>query len=194
MGLTFGTQGRCDVFGLLKEPDTRGSARSSRKPGGSFFLMLIRCCFAQKLYSPLMPDNRTCPKCDSDQVVRSGIVQDRQRYRCKKCGYHFTVNKLGKRIDNYYVVKALQLHLEGVSLREIERLLGVSHVSVLNWVRQYHIKVPEQRDYRPSYKVLDHAELVEFMRDKAHLSGAGMVVTELGDKFMVIRWERIRKD
>ncbi len=141
-----------------------------------------------------MTDHRNCPKCDSDQVVRSGIVQGRQRYRCKKCDYHFTVDKLGKRIDNYYVVKALQLHLEGLSLREIERILGVSHVSVMNWIRQYHIKVPEQRDYRPTYKVLDHAELVEYVRDKGYLSGAGMVITELGDKFMVIRWERIRKD
>ncbi len=141
-----------------------------------------------------MADHRNCPQCDSDQVVRSGIVQQRQRYRCKKCGYHFTVDKLGKRIDPYYVVKALQLHLEGISLREIERILGVSHVSVMNWVRQYRIKVPEQRDYRPTYKVLDHAELVDFVKDKDHLSGAGMLITELGDKFMVICWERIRKD
>jgi hypothetical protein len=35
----------------------------------------------------------------------------------------FTVNKIGKKIDDY-VTKALQLYLEGLSFREIERLLA----------------------------------------------------------------------
>jgi transposase-like protein len=32
---------------------------------------------------------------------------------------------------------ALQLYLEGLSLRGIERLLKISHVTVLKWVRQW---------------------------------------------------------
>jgi len=89
----------------------------------------------------------------------------------KKCNYHFSVNKIGKGIDSYYVVKALQLYVEGISFREIERILGVSHVSVMNWVRQYKIKAPEQYDYRPTYKVLSHEELVKFMTKKENLQG-----------------------
>jgi transposase-like protein len=141
-----------------------------------------------------MASPTSCPKCDHDQFVRAGVVQERQRWRCKRCGYHFTVNKLGKRVDPYYVVKALQLHLEGISLREIERILGVSHTAVAGWIKQYHIQVPEQRDYRPTYKVLDHLELQAYVADRSHVTGAGMMITELGDKFMVIRWERFRQD
>lgn len=59
-----------------------------------------------------------CPNCSSNTYVKSGIVKDRQRYKCKKCGYFFTVNKVGKKIDSYYVNKALQLYLEGLSYRE----------------------------------------------------------------------------
>jgi transposase-like protein len=81
-----------------------------------------------------------CPQCQSDKIVKSGIVNDRQRYKCKSCNYFFTVNKLGKKIDQYYVTKALQLYLEGLTYREIERILGISHVSVMNWVKKYNIQ------------------------------------------------------
>lgn len=133
-----------------------------------------------------------CPKCSSMQVIKSGIVGNRQRFHCKKCRYHFTVNKLGKQIDDYYVIKALQLYLEGLSYREIERLLGVSHVSVMNWVKKYHIKAPEKYDYRPTYKIFNHGELQNFLADPGNLKGSGMVITELGDKFMLIKWERFK--
>ena len=133
-----------------------------------------------------------CPKCAHVGAVRNGVINKRQRYRCGSCGYNFTVSKLGKSISSYYVVKALQLYIEGVSYREIERLLGVSHVSVMNWVKKYQIKAPDNQDYHPTYKVLTHKELVDFMALRTNLEGAGMVITELGDKFMVIRWERFR--
>lgn len=135
-----------------------------------------------------------CPKCQSQTLIKSGIIKDRQRFRCKECGYSFTVLKEGKSIDPYYVIKALQLFLEGVSFREIERILGISHVSVMNWVKKYNIKAPENNEYRPTYKVLTHIELTNFFREKDVLKGAGCMVTELGDKFMVIKWERFKKN
>lgn len=134
----------------------------------------------------------SCPKCTHFKVLKSGFVGGRQRFKCKKCGYHFSVNKLGKAIDSYYVVKALQLYVEGISFREIERILGVSHVSVMNWVKQYKIKAPERYDYRPTYKVFNHEELVRYLSQKQNLHESGMLITELGDKFMVIKWERFK--
>jgi transposase-like protein len=133
-----------------------------------------------------------CPKCDSTEATKSGVINERQRFRCRQCGYHYTVAKVGREVDSYYVIKALQLYIEGVSYREIERLLGVSHVSVMNWVKKYGVKAPRQPDYHPTYKILNHKELAEFFQQPGNLKGAGMVVTELGDKFMMIRWERFR--
>ncbi|MEQ8550432.1 MAG: helix-turn-helix domain-containing protein [Cyclobacteriaceae bacterium] len=134
-----------------------------------------------------------CPKCGSQKHTKSGVVNDRQRYKCKNCDYNYTVSKLGKEIDAYYVVKALQLYLEGISYREIERILGVSHVSVMNWVKKYGYKRPTNNQYRPTYKVLTHSELVSFISQKSSLKEAGMVLTELGDKYMMIKWERFRE-
>jgi transposase-like protein len=134
-----------------------------------------------------------CPKCNAENVTKSGIVNNRQRYKCKSCGYHFTVNKLGKQISNYYVTKALQLYIEGLSYREIERILGISHVTIMNLVKRYAVSRPEKIESRPTYKVLNHSELIDFIADREHLDGAGLIITELGDKFMLIKWERFRE-
>jgi len=134
----------------------------------------------------------SCPKCQNNQIVKSGVINSKQRYLCKKCKYFFTVNKIGKKIDDYYVTKALQLYLEGLSYREIERILGVSHVTISNWVKSFNIKKPSHANYHPTYKIFNHLELVEFLKNKELLSGAGMIITELGDKFMLIKWERFK--
>jgi hypothetical protein len=134
-----------------------------------------------------------CPKCKLHKVIKSGVVKGKQRYKCQSCNYHFSVMKDGKRIDPYYVIKALQLYIEGVTYREIERILGISHASVINWVKEYNIKAPENLDYRPTYRVLNHKELVDFVKDRESLLGTGSMITELGDKFMVIKWERFKR-
>jgi hypothetical protein len=136
--------------------------------------------------------SRECPRCHTRHVIKSGIVGERQRFHCKECKYHFTVEKLGKKIDDYFVIKALQLYLEGISFREIERILGISHVTVLNWVNKYKIKRPVDTQYHPAYKILTHKELLVFLQNPAHLSGHGVLLTEVGDKYMVIKWERFR--
>ncbi len=134
----------------------------------------------------------TCPNCGSGEYIKSGVVNNRQRYKCKSCSYFFSVNKIGKKIDDYYVNKALQLYLEGLTYREIERILGISHVSIMNWVKKYNIKRPFNSNYHPTYKILNAPELSTYFQEVKNLSGAGVVVTELGDKFMLIKWERFR--
>lgn len=133
-----------------------------------------------------------CPNCSSDKKIKSGIVNNRQRYKCKDCNYFFTVNKVGKKIDDYYVNKSLQLYLEGLTYREIERILGISHVSIMNWVKKYNIKRPYNTNYHPTYKILNAQELSEYFKEAANIKGAGVIVTELGDKFMLIKWERFK--
>ncbi|MFV0247530.1 MAG: terminase gpP N-terminus-related DNA-binding protein [Tenacibaculum sp.] len=133
-----------------------------------------------------------CPNCSCEKFIKAGIIGGKQRYKCKKCNYHFTVNKLGKKIDDYYVNKALQLYLEGLTYRDIERILGISHVSIMNWVKKYNVKRPYKTDYHPTYKILSHSELQKFIQNMNNIKGAGVVITELGDKFMLIKWERFK--
>lgn len=140
-----------------------------------------------------MENTLTCPKCNNDTYVKSGVIKGRQRYKCKKCSYNFTVQKQGKKINDYYVTKALQLYIEGISYREIERILGVSHVSVMNWVKSYKLKRIVNQNLRPTYKILTQEELVKYVSSVENLTGSGMIITELGDKYMLIKWERFRE-
>lgn len=133
-----------------------------------------------------------CPRCASEEIVKSGFVNDNQRFKCKTCNYFFTVDKLGKKIDNYYVVKCLQLYLEGVSYREIERILGISHVTAMNIVKKHIVCKPEQNKYKPTYKILKYQELLDYYAQEDNIKGKGMIVTELGDKYMLISWERFK--
>lgn len=134
-----------------------------------------------------------CPKCKSENIVKAGIIKEKQRYLCKNCQYYFTVRKAGKQIDDYFVTKALQLYLEGLSFREIERILGVSHVTISSWVKKYQVTRPPFSDFHTSYKVFKQEELVEFIQNEKNTKGSGMIITEFGDKFMMIRWERFKK-
>lgn len=130
-----------------------------------------------------------CPKCNGeDSIVKSGIVNNKQRHLCKKCSYYFSVGKVGKKIDNYYIIKAMQLYLEGLSLREIESVLGVSHSTISNWIKEYNIKKPNLLAYNPSYKILTFQEMRDYFANEDVYSGNGIMITELGNKYLIIRW------
>lgn len=137
--------------------------------------------------------SNNCPKCKNKNIVKSGIIKDRQRFHCKDCNYYFTVKKLGKQIDDYFVTKALQLYLEGLNFREIERIIGVSHVTISSWVKKYNIKRPPHSEFHTSYKVLKQNELLEYFQNESNIKGSGLIITEFGDKYMLIRWERFKK-
>ena len=90
-----------------------------------------------------------CPKCKSDKKTKEGIVKQRQRYKCKKCNFRYTVAS-GSRAKPFYLRKvALQLYLEGLGFRSIGRILNVSHVTVLNWIRSFGEQVAELKSSEP---------------------------------------------
>lgn len=138
-------------------------------------------------------ENRECPSCSSTSNVKSGIVSNKQRYKCKSCGYYFTVNKLGKGFSWFYVKKALQLYLEGLTFREIERILGISHTTVMNWVKKYNIKRPKNNKYYTNHKLLNATELSNYILNSENSSECGYIITKVGKKFAVIEWKALSK-
>ncbi len=132
---------------------------------------------------------KECPKCKGNKIIKSGKVKDRQRFLCKECSYHFTVNKLGKRLDDYYVIKALQLYLQGLGYREIERILGISHVTVMKWVKQFFKKVPERCRSSMECRILNVEEVCRFMQNRENIHNHGFLLTHLGSKMLMIQWD-----
>ncbi len=77
-----------------------------------------------------------CPNCFSNKVVKNGTRKGKQRFRCRNCNCQF-INTYSSRGYSEKVKKhCLKLYRDGMGFREIERSTGVSHNSVINWVRQ----------------------------------------------------------
>ena len=77
-----------------------------------------------------------CPKCWSEKKVKNGFKNDKQRYKCKECWCNYSKSYLW-RVEFNKKVEALKLYLEWLWFRAIWRILWVSNVSVLNWIRMF---------------------------------------------------------
>ena len=53
-----------------------------------------------------------CPKCQSAEIRKDGIVKQKQRFRCKICNYRFTVQQIGKPVSKRR--EAFILYLAGL--------------------------------------------------------------------------------
>ncbi len=86
---------------------------------------------ADKVY--ICPMKLICSRCNGSKVIKAGIVSDKQRFKCKDCGYHFTLHQRSR--PDEIRRAALYLYLEGVPLRQIGKLLGVHNSAVSKWLR-----------------------------------------------------------
>jgi transposase-like protein len=85
-----------------------------------------------------------CKRCGGNDSHKNGMMNGKQRYRCKSCGFNYTTGFRGKPVELRQ--QALKLYLEGLGFRAIGRLLGVSNVTVLNWVRAYGLRSRQSPD------------------------------------------------
>src|ERR1700728_2196923 len=115
-----------------------------------------------------------CPVCGGGSW-KAGIQRGKQRYKCKGCGYHFTQSK-PKSYPAEMHQKALSLYLEGLGFRAIGRLLGVSNVTVLNWVRQAALSLPEP-EKAGLVDIVELDELWHFVKKRRKNAGYGLLLT-----------------
>jgi transposase-like protein len=117
-----------------------------------------------------------CPKCGCTDAVKNGTMNQKQRYKCKQCNCNYTQSTT-YRISLEKRIQAIKLYLEGVGFRGIERLTGISHNTVIQWVRQLASESEIDR-LRPEIenKVVDVAldELWHFIQKKLKNAGSGL--------------------
>jgi len=130
-----------------------------------------------------------CPKCSSKEWIKRGKVRGHQRYQCKECRYLYTVLKLGKSFERSYVIRSLQLYLEGLGFRSIERIMGISHVTVINWVKKYGKELSFLRKQDSVSKEVEVDELHSYVGDKKTKYGSGLLLEGQTKKCWVVRSE-----
>ncbi len=77
-----------------------------------------------------------CPDCQSDRVAKNGHHKGKQRYICRACDRQFIDRYTARGYPPEIKQQCLDLHQQGMSFREIERQTGVSHNTVINWVKE----------------------------------------------------------
>ena len=116
-----------------------------------------------------------CPRCDSKEFVKAGLQSRKQRYQCKLCRRLFVeAGRPGYSAE--FKEQALAMYLEGLGFRAIGRLLGVSNVAVLKWVRQAANALPEPKA-SAVVDILEMDELWHFIKKRAANAGSGLRLT-----------------
>ena len=62
-------------------------------------------------------------------------MNGKQRYKCKSCGCHFTMNDRREKYSAKDRFTAITLFRKGLSLRSIADVIGANNVIVLYWIR-----------------------------------------------------------
>jgi len=112
-----------------------------------------------------------CPHCQSRQVVKNGHRQGKQSYLCRDCGRQFRENPQPPGYSAQVKALCLKMSLNGMGFRGIERVTGISHNSVINWVRQAEAEIADENYEIPETAQLD--ELQTFVGSKKTRFGSG---------------------
>ena len=84
-----------------------------------------------------------CKRCPASDYVKNGVVRGLQRYRCRACGCNFTATKPRGEPAAVKALATLLYAMGNMSFCGIARLLNVSDVAVLKWIRHAASKLPE---------------------------------------------------
>ena len=112
-----------------------------------------------------------CPRCKSERIVKNGRRKDKQNYLCRNCGRQFLNEYEPKGYPLEVKQHCLTLYCNGLGFRAIERVTGVSHNTVINWVRQAVSQIPDENYSIPETAQID--ELQTFVGSKKIKFGSG---------------------
>jgi len=120
-----------------------------------------------------------CPRCSSAVRVKSGVIQGRQRYKCKECQYFYTVSHKSDTGTPDQRRMAVNLYLESLGFRSIGRYLGFSHVVIYQWIKALGEEVSQIR--RPAAQIVELDEMHSYVGHKKTIVGFGLLLIDLGN-------------
>ncbi|AAM05559.1 conserved hypothetical protein [Methanosarcina acetivorans C2A] len=128
-----------------------------------------------------------CPRCESSNHTKNGIVCGRQRYKCHDCGYNYSVELKSTASSPLVKRQALQLYLEGLGFRSIGRFLGVSHVSVQKWIKKFGQEIEDLKSEN-EISIVELDEMHTYIGNKKNIAGSGLLLIELGKSSSTALW------
>ena len=121
-------------------------------------------------------DGIVCKRCQGTDYVKRGTVRNLQRYQCKACGCNFTDTPLRGKPPAMKALALMLYAMGNMSFCSIARLLGVSDVAVLKWVRNEARRLPEPAMTAETV-VITLDEIWHFLKKRLASSGFGARMT-----------------
>ena len=117
-----------------------------------------------------------CKRCQGTDHVKNGVVRGLQRYRCKACGCNFTATKARGMPAAAKALATLLYAMGNMSFCGIARLLGVSDVAVLKWIRKEAEALPAP-EMPANVEVVMLDEMHHFLKKRQKNYGFGERMT-----------------
>ena len=113
-----------------------------------------------------------CRKCESTDFVKNGHINEKQRYKCKKCGYQWTENHKHRGRPIAERAFAVFLYCHGLSMNAISKMLDVAPSTILKWIRNFSNEHAHPPEPQTDAVVLELDEMWHYLKKKTN-SGSG---------------------
>lgn len=129
-----------------------------------------------------------CPYCKSTDIRKNGKRKSKQNHICTHCGRQFIdIYNPPKGYSDEIKQQCLKLYVNGMGFRAIEReclrgessprkhsrSTGVHHTTIIYWIKQLDIQLPDAPESSEIPEVGELDELETFVRSKKISSGCG---------------------
>jgi len=115
-----------------------------------------------------------CPECKSTHINKNGKKKGKQNYICVDCQRQFLdCYQTYRGYSNEFKRECLKMYVNGMGLRAIGRVKGVSHVAIMNWVKQVGELLPDAYEPETIPQVGELDELETFVGCKKTKFGFG---------------------
>ncbi len=134
-------------------------------------------------YTPITPPDGRCGKGNDNLAkmdkwnvptatpippVKNGQRKGRQCYKCKQCGRQFLEYYRPWKYSDEVKQLCIKMYLNGMGLRGIERVTDIYHTTVMGWVKEAGLNLPDVPETDEEPEITDLDELQTFVGNKRH--------------------------
>jgi len=107
-----------------------------------------------------------CPECGGQHIHKNGHRRGKQNHICVTCGRQFLEAYFSRGYSDWTKRLCLRMYVNGMGFHGIERVIGVAHTTVINWVQQVGALLPDAYDPDDIPQVGELDELETFVGQK----------------------------
>ena len=120
----------------------------------------------------------SCKKCQSEKVVKNGIVRQKQRYKCKECGYNFVLgdDRTFRQMPALKALCVLLYALSKGSYNMLGKLLDRDRSLIYRWIREAGMQMTEP-EISGDITEIEFDEMWHFLQKKTTNFGSSKPLT-----------------